>query len=129
MLLVLGAIGVGFGVYSLVTGFQHGKFSCLPPDFPSYPGASVTNENTLIGTEFSPGDSRRCNIVLDSNDSVATVTSYYEQQLGTGDWTIVSSDPTNGVISFQLKTRPQTVGTVTLLGKGQHSEIDIQLDS
>jgi hypothetical protein len=129
VLLILGAVGAGFGVYSLVNRFQHGGFSCLPSDFPIYPGASLVNENTQIGTEFSPGDNSRCNMTLDSNDSVGTVTTYYEAQLNTGDWTIVSSDSANGVISFQLKSRPQTVGTVTLLGRGQHSEIDIRLDS
>lgn len=129
VLLVIALVGLGFGVYSLVNGFQHGAFSCLPSDFPSYPGASVTNENTSVGTEFSSGDTKRCTIVLDSNDGVATVASFYEQQLATGDWTIASSDPTNGVIKFERRSRPQTVGTLTLLGRGQHSEIDIQLDS
>jgi hypothetical protein len=129
VLLVLGVIGGGFGIYSLVNRFQHGGFSCLPSDFPGYAGASVANENTQVGNEFSPGDNSRCNMVFDSNDSVATVTTYYETQLNNGDWTIVSSDAANGVISFQRKSRPQTVGTVTLLGRGQHSEIDIRLDS
>jgi hypothetical protein len=129
VLLVLGAIGAGFGLYSLVTRFQSGAFSCLPPDFPNYPGASVISEYTKLGAGFSPGDNSRCTMVLDSNDDAATVTTYYEQQLGSGDWTIASSDTANGVISFQLRSRPQTVGTVTILGRGQHSEIDIQLDS
>ena len=129
VVLVIGAIGAGFGIYSLVNRFQHGGFSCLPSDFPSYPGASAVNENAQIGNEFSPGDNNRCNMAFDSNDGVATVGSYYLQQLGSGDWTIMSSSPVNGVISFQRKSRPQTVGTLTLLGRGQHSEIDIQLDS
>jgi hypothetical protein len=129
VVLVLGAIGAGFGIYSLVTRFQSGAFNCLPSDFPNYPGASVVNENARIGNEFSPGDNHRCTIVYDSNDDVATVTTYYQSQLSSGDWTIVSSDTANGVISFQRKSRPQTVGTVTLLGRGEHSEIDIQLDS
>jgi hypothetical protein len=129
VLLVLGAVGAGFGVYSLVTRFQHGGFSCLPSDFPTYPGASAVNENAQIGNEFSPGDNNRCNMAFDSNDDVATVTTFYQAQLNSGDWTIVSTDSVNGVINFQLKSRPETVGTVTLLGRGQHSEIDIQLDS
>jgi hypothetical protein len=129
VLLVLGVIGGGFGIYSLVNRFQSGGFSCLPSDFPSYPGASVVSENTKVGAGFSTGDNGRCTMVLNSNDSAATVTTYYEQQLGSGDWTIVSSDTASGVLSFQRKSRPQTVGTVTLLGRGQHSEIDIQLDS
>jgi hypothetical protein len=129
VLLVLGAVGAGFGVYSLVTRFQHGGFSCLPSDFPTYPGASAVNENAQIGNEFSPGDNNRCNMAFDSNDDVATVTTFYQAQLNSGDWTIVSTDSVNGVINFQLKSRPETVGTVTLLGRGQHSEIGIQLDS
>jgi hypothetical protein len=129
VVLVLGAIGAGFGIYSLVNRLQHGGFSCLPSDFPTYPGASVVSENAKIGNEFSPGDSSRCTMVFDSNDNGAAVTTYYEAQLNNGDWTIVSTDSANGVISFQRKSRPQTVGTVTLLGRGQHSEIDIQLDS
>ena len=129
LVLVLGAIGAGFGIYSLVTRFQKGGFSCLPSDFPSYPGASVVSENTRVGSVVSAGDSTRCTMVIDSNDEVATVTTYYQARLNNGDWTIVSSDAANGVITFQRKSRPQTVGTVTLLGRGQHSEIDIQLDS
>jgi hypothetical protein len=129
VVLVLGAVGAGFGIYSLVTRFQSGAFSCLPPDFPNYPGASVISENTKLGAGFSPGDNSRCTMMFSSDADTAAVTAYYEQQLGSGDWTIVSSDTANGVISFQRRSRPQTVGTVTLLGRGQHSEIDVQLDS
>jgi hypothetical protein len=129
LLLAIGAIGAGVGAFSLVKRFQSGGFSCLPSDFPSYPGASVVSENTRIGNEFSPGDNNRCTIAFNSNDDVATVARYYEGQLNSGDWTIVSSDPSSGVIKFQRRSRPQTVGTVTLLGQGQHSQIDIQLDS
>jgi hypothetical protein len=42
---------------------------------------------------------------------------------------VVSSDSANGVITFKRKSRSQTVGTVTLLGRGQHSEVSVQLDS
>jgi hypothetical protein len=129
LLLVIGVVGAGFGIFSLVNRFQHGGFSCLPSDFPIYPAASVTGENTQIANQFSPGDNSRCNMGFDSNDSVDTVTTYYEAQLNNGDWIVVSSDTVNGVISFQRKSRPQTVGTVTLLGRGQHSAIEIQLDS
>ena len=131
VVLVLGAVGAGFGIYSLVTRFQSGAFSCLPPDFPNYPGASVVSENTRVGTgPVAPaGDYTRCNMVLDSNDDVATVTTFYQAHLNNGDWTIVSVDPSNGVIKFERKSRTQTVGYVTLVGRGQHSEIQIQLDS
>jgi hypothetical protein len=129
VVLVLGVIGAGFGIYTLVNRFQQGAFTCLPADFPTYPGASVVNENAQVGTEFSPGDSSRCNMVFNSNDDVTTVTTYYQAHLNSGDWIIQSSDSSNGVITFQRRSRTQTVGTLTLLGRGQHSELDIRLDS
>jgi hypothetical protein len=129
VLLVLAVIAIGFGIYSLVNGFQHGAFNCLPSDFPSYPGASVVSENTQLGTGMSPGDNKRCTIVLDSNDNVDTVTSFYQQNLATGDWTIPTAHPPQGEFSFTRISRPQTRGTVIVVVHGQHTEIDIQLDS
>ena len=123
VLLVIGLVGGGFGAYALITRFQHGAFSCLPSDFPSYPGASVVSENTKVGT------ATECNMVFGSNDDVATVTTYYQAHLNSGDWTVVSSDSANAVISFRRKSSSQTIGSVTLLGRGQHSEIEIQLNS
>jgi hypothetical protein len=123
VLLVLGVIGAGFGLFSLVKQFQNGAFNCLPSDFPSYPGATVSSENTSFGT------TRRCAIVLESDDGVAAVTAFYQQELNTGDWTITSSDPTSGEFSFRLRSRAQTFGTISLLGRGQHTEIEIQLYS
>ena len=123
MLLVLGVIGAGFGLSALVKQFQNGGFNCLPSDFPSYPGATVSSENTFFGT------SKRCTIVLESDDGVAAVTAFYRQQLDTGDWTITSSDPASGEFSFRLRSRAQTFGTISLLGRGQHTEIEIQLNS
>ena len=129
MLLVIGIIGAGFGVYSLVTRFQHGAFSCLPSDFPNYPGASVVSENTKVGADMSSGDTTQCTMVLQSNDNVEAVTSFYQQNLSTGDWTIPTSHPPQGEFSFQRNSRPQTRGTVIVAARGQHTEIDIQLDS
>jgi hypothetical protein len=129
VLLVIGLVAAGFGAYSLVSRFQQGGFSCLPSDFPSYPGTSVTNESTQIGTEFSPGDNRRCTMVLQSNDNVDTITTFYQQSLNTGDWTVPPAHPPQGEFSFTRVSRPQTRGTVIVAARGQHSEIDIQLDS
>ena len=129
LLLVIGAIGAGAGIFGLIRNFQSGGFSCLPSDFPSYPGATVSNEVSNLGTGFAPGDNKQCRMVLESNDDVTTVTSYYVQHLGSGNWTIAHSDLASGVISFQLRSRPQTVGRVSLLGRGQHTEVQIVLDS
>ena len=129
VLLVLGLIGAGFGIYGLVRGIQGGAFNCLPSDFPSYPNTTVASFKTSFGSGVAPGDSKRCLITLESNDDVATVTSFYKQQLNSGNWTITSSDLSSGVISFQLGSRPLTAGTVSLLARGQHTEIQIVLDS
>src|SRR4029077_2454348 len=90
VLLVLGLVGAGVGVYNLVNSFQHGGFSCLPSDFPSYPGATVTTENTYVGTGVPAGDSKRCTMVLQSNDDVSTVTAFYNEKLGSGDWKVTT---------------------------------------
>jgi hypothetical protein len=123
VLLVLGVIGAGFGLFSLVRQFQNGAFNCLPSSFPSYPGATVSSENTSFGTI------KRCTIVLESDDGVAAVTAFYQQELDAGDWTITSSDPSSGEFNFRLRSRAQTYGTISFLGRGQHTEIDIQLNS
>jgi hypothetical protein len=129
VLLVLGLIGAGVGVYNLVNSFQHGGFACLPSDFPNYPGATVTTENTYVGTGVAPGDSKRCSMVLKSNDDPATVTSFYQEKLSSGDWKVTAYIASIGQIQFQRVSRQQSVGVVDLLGRGQQTEIHIQLDS
>jgi len=129
LLLILGVGGAVIGGAALVNRLQHGDFACLPSDFPSYPGAAVTGEKTYFGTGVAPGDSRECTESLDSDDDVATVTDFYTSRLSSGDWKITSSDRANGTISFARISRPQTVGAVTLLGRGTHTVINIKLDS
>ena len=129
MLLVLGLVGAGVGVYNLVNSFQYGGFACLPADFPSYPGATVITENTYMGTGMAPGDSKRCSMVLESNDDAATVTAFYQEKLSTGDWKVTAYITSIGQIQFQRVSRQQTVGVVDLLGRGQQTEIHIELDS
>jgi hypothetical protein len=127
--LVLAIVGGAIGIASLVNSFQHGGLSCLPSDFPSYSGATVVNENTFYGTGVAPGDTKSCRMTLDSNDDVATVTAFYKEKLGSGDWKVVSFNDSTGQIQFQRVSRPLTVGTVDLLGRGSGSEIRIDLSS
>jgi hypothetical protein len=129
VVLVLAVVGGAIGIASLVNTFQHGGLSCLPSDFPSYPGSTVRNENTYYGTGVAPGDSKSCRMTLDSNDSVATVTSFYRERLSGGDWKVASFSDSTGRIQFQRVSRPQTVGTVDLLGRGSGAEIRIDLSS
>jgi hypothetical protein len=129
VLLVLGLIGAGVGAYNLFNSFQHGGFTCLPSDFPSYPGATVSSEYTYVGTNVAPGDSKQCRMVLESTDDSATVTGFYNEKLSSGDWKVTAYIASMGQIQFQRVSRPQTVGVIDLLGRGQHTEIHIQLDS
>ena len=120
---------VVFGGVQLAQRFQQGGFSCLPSDFPRYPGAVVTRDNTYFGTNVAPGDTRECQESLTSQDDVETVTAFYEQNLAGGDWTITNDDRANGRIELARRSRPQTVGTVQLLGQGRHTQIEVRLDS
>jgi hypothetical protein len=129
LLLVLGVVGGIAGVISLANSFQRGGLSCLPSDFPKYPGVTVQNQRTYVGTGVPPGDTRSCNIALQSNDDVATVTAFYSEQLHNGDWKVTNFDRSSGQIKFQRVSRPLTIGTVELLGRGQHTEIRIELYS
>lgn len=117
------------GGVSLVNKFQQGVFSCLPSDFPKYPGARVINQRTWYGTGVPPGDTKECQTTLSSNDEVATVAAFYSGELSSGDWTIVSADKSVGEIRFRRTSRPASVGVIDFLGRGQHTEIQIRFDS
>jgi hypothetical protein len=129
LVLVLAIVGGAIGIASLVNSFQHGGLTCLPSDFPKYPGTTVVNEQTFYGGGVAPGDSKSCRMTLDSSDNVATVTAYFRDKLNSGDWKVASYSDSSGQIQFQRVSRPLTVGTVELLGRGSSSEINITLDS
>ena len=129
LVLVLAVVGGAIGITSLVNSFQHGGLTCLPSDFPKYPGTTVVNEQTFYGGGVAPGDSKSCRMTLDSSDNVATVTAYFRDNLNGGDWKVVSYSGSSGQIQFLRVSRPLTVGTVELLGRGSSSEINITLDS
>jgi hypothetical protein len=124
LLVVIAVIAAAIGLSSLVTSLERGGFSCLPSDFPSYPGATVSSENTYVGTGMPAGNTKRCTMVLESGDDVNTVSSWYSSSLNSGDWS-ASSDAASGTVRFENRSTPSTNGTVELLGRGQHTEIRI----
>ncbi len=129
LLLVIGLVGAGYGIYSIAHSISSTNFACLPSDFPSYPGARVVSSVTYVGTGVGHGDSKSCRMTLESTDDVATVTAFYDEKLRTGDWTVIANLPKFGQIQFHRVSRPQAFGLVQLLGKGQQTEIRIQFDS
>jgi hypothetical protein len=129
VLVVLAIAGAVIGGVALVNSFVHGGLTCMPSDFPAYPGTSVTREYTYVGTNVSPGNTRECQMTLESNDNPSTVTDFYASRLSSGDWTIVSNNTITGEIKFRRTSKPASVGVIDLLGRGQHTEIQIRFDS
>ena len=129
LLLLVGIGGVVWGAIALSNAAQHGTLTCLPSDFPSYPGASVSREYTYFGTGVTSGDTKECQMTLQSSDASSAVHDFYASQLKSGDWTITSDNTQTGVIRFHRVSRAATVGEVLLLGRGQQTQIQIVLDS
>jgi len=127
VVLVLGLAGGIYGIVSLIRAAQSGSLACLPSDFPKYPGATLTGEYTSFGTNVAPGTSHECEETFDSNDDVATVRDFYTSELSTGDWHVTSNDTANGTINFARLSKPQSIGSVQLLGRGQHATISVKL--
>lgn len=129
-LLLLLVVGGGiWAISSFVNAVQNGSLSCMPSDFPRYPGATVTRDFRYVGTGVAPGDTRECQETLSSNDDVATVTDFYTSKLESGDWQITGNDKTSGQIRFVRKSKTQQVGMIQLLGRGEHTVIEIRFDS
>jgi hypothetical protein len=129
-LLLVTVVGGGiWALSSLVNAVQHGQLTCMPSDFPRYPGAMVTRDYTYVGTGVAPGDSRECQETLSSNDDVATVTDFYASKLASGDWHVTANDKTSGQIRFARTSKSQQVGAIQLLGRGEHTVIEIKFDS
>ena len=129
--IVLMFITVGamvFAIKTVVDLAESGNSSCLPSDFPAYPGARLNISSTYIGTGLPTGDSKRCTVTLESADDVSTVTDWYSSHLNKGDWRS-TPDAGNGTINFRRDSRPQTVGSVKSLGAGQRTEMVITLYS
>ena len=112
---------------TLFRAVQNGSLACLPSDFPQYPSATTTREYTYVGTTGHVGDSHECDETFDSSDDVATVRDFYVNHLNSADWHVTSSDAQNGTIDFARVSRPQTVGSMLLLGRGQRSTFAVKL--
>ncbi len=120
--LLLTAAGVGYGTYSWVQGFLHGTVTCLPSDFPRYPGAMYADQSFELNGAY-PGNV--CHTVLESNDDVATVTAFYDSNLNTGSWQVTSIGTQGGEITFQPARSEAPFGTVQVAVSNAHTEITI----
>src|SRR5260370_29133133 len=127
LLLLLAVAGVLVGGVTLVRTFQGGGFSCLPSDFPSYPGGTVAVEHTYTGPAVAPGDSKSCLMSVDTNDNMPKVESFYTEKLSRGDRKLISH--TLGEMRFQRGSRPASVGLGRRPRHGRQRESTIQYAS
>jgi len=119
VLVGLGIFGSAVAGVVLLDRFQHGSFSCLPADFPHYPGTTVSGEST---------SGRECGMTYDSKYSVTLVGPWYQTNLDNGDWKVDSVDYTHGTIAFHRVSRHQTSGTVSFTRLGDGTRIRVVLD-
>ncbi|HEV2218079.1 MAG TPA: hypothetical protein VGV88_10960 [Candidatus Dormibacteraeota bacterium] len=122
--LVLTAAGVGYGIYSFVQGVEHGSNTCLPSDFPRYPGAVNGGFSFELNGSY-PGTT--CHVTLESSDDVASVTAFYQSKLNAGNWQVTSSDEQADLLTFQRARRDAPFGKVQVAAKDSGAEITVDV--
>jgi hypothetical protein len=121
---VLAAVGGGYGIYTFIQGVKNGSNTCLPSDFPRYPGARYAEFTFELNGAY-PGNT--CHAVFESNDEVASVTAYYESKLNTGDWQVTPIGSQTDTVTFQPAKSEAPFGTVQVALSNTHTEITIDL--
>ncbi len=123
-MVVLTAAGVGYGIYSFVQGVKNGSNTCLPSDFPRYPGAKYASFTFDLNGTY-PGNT--CHSVFESNDDVVTITAFYRSKLNTGAWQVAPIIDHSDTVTFQPAKSDAPFGTVQVALGNAHTEITIDL--
>jgi hypothetical protein len=121
VLALLSAAGVVAIIIAVASQFQIGARTCLPPDFPTYPGASTSSEFAYKG---NPPD---CVMVFHTNDSQLTAVRFYQSVLNADDWRVASVRDTTGTMTFSRRSRPQSVGTISFVGNTNGTNVYVHL--
>jgi hypothetical protein len=121
---VLTAAGAGYGIYSFVQGVKNGSNTCLPSDFPRYPGAKYASFTFDLNVTY-PGNT--CHSVFESNDDVVKVTAFYRSKLNTGAWQVAPILDHSDTVTFQPAKSDAPFGTVQVALANAHTEITIDL--
>jgi hypothetical protein len=124
--IVLGFAGVSLAGHSLLDRLKHGGFSCLPSDFPAYPGATLGGESFSMNAP-SPGN--QCLMTYETHDSVSTVLDFYQSRLSRGGWQVAATDAPSGRVEFRNAQHRETTGVVTAVTQNDHTEITIEVDT
>ncbi len=118
---VLCAVGFIAIVVALASQVYIGAGSCVPADFPTYPGASVSSE---IATT---GDTPDCFMVLRTTDSQLTAVQFYRSRLATGDWRVTAVSSSTGTVTFERTSTSQTAGSVSFVAHADSTNIYVRL--
>lgn len=124
--LVLVIAGAAFGGAALYNHLKTGGLTCLPSDFPTYPGSTFANINYELNGA-TPGSS--CSMWFESKDSFGAVLDYYQTRLNRGDWKITVINQDAGQIEFRSLRKARTHGTLDLAQAGDHTQITVVLYS
>ena len=112
------------GWHALVGRFTTGGFSCLPADFPTYPGATFAGQTYDLNANTTPGNF--CEMKYSTNDPSDTVLDVYASRLNSGNWEVVPTTPvTPGEIDFQNKKNSRKHGSIVVDGSGGHTGITV----
>jgi len=117
-MLVVGLAVGGAGaiqVYSFVHGFLNGSRTCLPDDFPGYPGG-------VLADQVFAWPETTCHLLVETNDDVSTVTAFYRSKLSTGDWTTPSEEE-SARVNFQRARHNGPFGMVAISVGQPRSEL------
>ena len=118
---VLTLVWVGMVVYvggRFLSVFHVGVTSCLPDDFPKYPGSAISS--IVVSDSFG-----NCTVQFRTRDSSIAVTIFFETNLDQGDWVRVTEAA--GRIAFSRQSDPNVTGYVQVIGLPGQTQFQVQI--
>jgi len=117
-----GVVVAILGWHSLVERFQAGGFSCLPSDFPKYPGATYAGQSYDLNANTTPGNF--CEMKYRTSDNPDTVLGIYYARINSGHWEVVSNEG-RPEIDFQNTQNHRKHGSVKVAAGDAYTEITV----
>jgi hypothetical protein len=116
-----GVVVAILGSHALLARFEAGGFSCLPSDFPNYPGAKLADQQYDLNANTTPVSF--CQMTYRTGDSTDSAQTFYLDRLNTGPWDVTSGTGTQ--IVFEATRNHRRHGTVDVTAKDGYTQITI----